>query len=64
MGLYGYNELTLDFQILANKSYPTKLEIILYLSFFVAYAIKLPIILFYTWLPGTHGKHIIVHACF
>jgi len=56
MGLYGSNEPTLDFQILANKSYPTKLEIILYLSFFVAYAVKLPIIPFHTWLPNIHGE--------
>jgi NAD(P)H-quinone oxidoreductase subunit 4 len=56
MGLYGSNEPTLDFQILANKSYPTELEIILYLSFSVAYAVKLPIIPFHTWLPDTHGE--------
>jgi len=30
MGLYGSTEPTLDFQILANKSYPIELEIILY----------------------------------
>nr|AND48364.1 subunit 4 of NADH-plastoquinone oxidoreductase [Eosphagnum rigescens] len=56
MGLYGSNGPTLDFQVLANKSYPTELEIILYLSFSVAYAVKLPIIPFHTWLPDTHGE--------
>jgi NAD(P)H-quinone oxidoreductase subunit 4 len=56
VGLYGSNEPTLDFQILGNKSYPTKLEIILYLSFSLAYVIKLPIISFHTWLLDTHGK--------
>jgi NAD(P)H-quinone oxidoreductase subunit 4 len=56
MGFYGSNEPTLDFQILASKSYPTKLEIIIYLSFFVAYAVKLPIIPFHTWLPNTDGE--------
>jgi NAD(P)H-quinone oxidoreductase subunit 4 len=35
VGLYGFNEPTLDFQILANKSYPTKLEIIVYLRLFI-----------------------------
>jgi len=33
MGLYGSNELTLDFQNLSTKSYPIELEIILYLGF-------------------------------
>jgi len=51
MGLYGSNKPTLDFQILANKSYPIKLEIILYLSFSIVYAIKLPIELF-TYIIG------------
>ncbi len=56
MGLYRSNEPTLDFQILANKSYPTKLKIILYLSFSIAYVVKLSIIPFYTWLLDTHGE--------
>jgi len=56
MGLYGSNEPTLDFQILTNKSYPRKLKIILYFSFYVAYVVKLPIIPFHTWLPNTHGE--------
>nr|YP_009041062.1 NdhD [Tetraphis pellucida]AIB08499.1 NdhD [Tetraphis pellucida] len=56
MGLYGSNELTLDFQNLSNKSYPIELEIILYLGFFVAYAVKLPIFPLHTWLPDTHGE--------
>jgi NAD(P)H-quinone oxidoreductase subunit 4 len=56
MGFYGSNEPTLDFQILANKSYPAKLEIILYLSFSIAYDVKLPIIPFHAWLFDTHGK--------
>jgi NAD(P)H-quinone oxidoreductase subunit 4 len=56
MGLYGSNEPTLDFQILANKSYPIELEIILYLSFYVAYVVKLPIIPFHTWPPDIHGE--------
>jgi NAD(P)H-quinone oxidoreductase subunit 4 len=56
MGLYGSNEPTINFQILVNKSFPTKLEIILYLSFSIAYAIKLSIIPFHTWLPNIHGE--------
>nr|YP_009559713.1 NADH dehydrogenase subunit D [Lycopodium clavatum]AZU95765.1 NADH dehydrogenase subunit D [Lycopodium clavatum] len=55
-GLYRFNEPTLDFQILANRSYPIALEIVLYLSFFVTYAVKLPIFPLHTWLPDTHGE--------
>nr|QTT78456.1 NADH dehydrogenase subunit 4 [Andreaea rupestris var. fauriei] len=56
MGFYGSNEPTLDFQNLSNKSYPIELEIILYLGFFIAYAVKLPIFPLHTWLPDTHGE--------
>nr|YP_010139939.1 NdhD [Rhodobryum laxelimbatum]QQK56238.1 NdhD [Rhodobryum laxelimbatum] len=56
MGFYGSNQLTLDLQTLSNKSYPIELEIILYLGFFIAYAVKLPIFPLHTWLPDTHGE--------
>ena len=56
MGFYGSNQLTLDLQSLSNKSYPIELEIILYLGFFIAYAVKLPIFPLHTWLPDTHGE--------
>nr|YP_009563794.1 NADH-plastoquinone oxidoreductase subunit 4 [Isoetes yunguiensis]QAX27874.1 NADH-plastoquinone oxidoreductase subunit 4 [Isoetes yunguiensis]UQV94454.1 NADH-plastoquinone oxidoreductase subunit 4 [Isoetes sp. CL-2022b] len=56
MSLYGSDEPTLDSQNLANKSYPIVLEIVLYLSFPVAYAVKLPIFPLHTWLPDTHGE--------
>lgn len=56
MGLYGSNEPTLDFERLANQSYPVALEIIFYFGFFIAYAVKSPIIPLHTWLPNTHGE--------
>nr|QWW92516.1 NADH dehydrogenase subunit 4 [Megaceros flagellaris] len=56
MGLYGSNSPTLDFEILANRSYPIGLEVILYLGFLVAYAAKLPMVPLHTWLPDTHGE--------
>nr|YP_010932000.1 NADH-plastoquinone oxidoreductase subunit 4 [Pleurozia acinosa]WKR35022.1 NADH-plastoquinone oxidoreductase subunit 4 [Pleurozia acinosa] len=45
-----------DFQTLINKTYPLELEVIIYLSFLIAYAVKLPILPFHTWLPDTHGE--------
>nr|YP_010174676.1 NADH-plastoquinone oxidoreductase subunit 4 [Salvadora persica]QSJ55446.1 NADH-plastoquinone oxidoreductase subunit 4 [Salvadora persica] len=56
IGLYGSNEPTLNFEILTNQSYPIALEIIFYIGFLIAFAVKLPIIPFHTWLPDTHGE--------
>nr|YP_009524982.1 NADH-plastoquinone oxidoreductase subunit 4 [Meconopsis racemosa]YP_010308333.1 NADH dehydrogenase subunit 4 [Meconopsis racemosa var. racemosa]UER99638.1 NADH-plastoquinone oxidoreductase subunit 4 [Meconopsis punicea]AXR92257.1 NADH-plastoquinone oxidoreductase subunit 4 [Meconopsis racemosa]AXR92341.1 NADH-plastoquinone oxidoreductase subunit 4 [Meconopsis racemosa]AXR92425.1 NADH-plastoquinone oxidoreductase subunit 4 [Meconopsis racemosa]AXR92509.1 NADH-plastoquinone oxidoreductase su len=56
MGLYASNEPTLNFETLANKSYPVALEIIFYFGFLIAYAVKSPIIPLHTWLPDTHGE--------
>nr|YP_009572086.1 NdhD [Veratrum japonicum]QBI37678.1 NdhD [Veratrum japonicum] len=56
MGLYGSNEPTLDFERLANQSYPVVLEILFYFGFLIVYAVKLPIIPLHTWLPDTHGE--------
>jgi NAD(P)H-quinone oxidoreductase subunit 4 len=56
MAFYESDVSTFDFHILMAKSYPMKLEIIIYLSFILAYAVKLPIIPFHTWLPDTHGE--------
>lgn len=56
MGLYGSNEPTLNFETVANQSYPLALEILLYFGFLIAFAVKLPIIPLHTWLPDTHGE--------
>nr|YP_010396441.1 NADH-plastoquinone oxidoreductase subunit 4 [Holoptelea grandis]QWK47653.1 NADH-plastoquinone oxidoreductase subunit 4 [Holoptelea integrifolia]QWK47740.1 NADH-plastoquinone oxidoreductase subunit 4 [Holoptelea integrifolia]UQJ74779.1 NADH-plastoquinone oxidoreductase subunit 4 [Holoptelea grandis] len=54
--LYGSNEPTLNFETSANQSYPVATEILFYLGFFIAFAVKLPIIPLHTWLPDTHGE--------
>nr|YP_010048299.1 NADH-plastoquinone oxidoreductase subunit 4 [Pilea verrucosa]YP_010156255.1 NADH-plastoquinone oxidoreductase subunit 4 [Pilea monilifera]YP_010734725.1 NADH-plastoquinone oxidoreductase subunit 4 [Pilea notata]QPK42909.1 NADH-plastoquinone oxidoreductase subunit 4 [Pilea verrucosa]QQY85856.1 NADH-plastoquinone oxidoreductase subunit 4 [Pilea monilifera]WEH01698.1 NADH-plastoquinone oxidoreductase subunit 4 [Pilea notata] len=54
--LAGSNEPTLNFEKSANQSYPVELEILFYIGFFIAFAVKLPIIPFHTWLPDTHGE--------
>nr|WMV00888.1 NADH-plastoquinone oxidoreductase subunit 4 [Terniopsis yongtaiensis]WMV01196.1 NADH-plastoquinone oxidoreductase subunit 4 [Terniopsis yongtaiensis]WMV01273.1 NADH-plastoquinone oxidoreductase subunit 4 [Terniopsis yongtaiensis] len=56
MALYGSNEPTFDFQILSNQCYPFILELLFYIGFFIAFAVKLPIIPLHTWLPDTHGE--------
>lgn len=44
IGLYGSNEPTFNFETLANQSYPVALEIIFYIGFLIAFAVKSPII--------------------
>nr|YP_009170116.1 NADH-plastoquinone oxidoreductase subunit 4 [Larrea tridentata]ALE28906.1 NADH-plastoquinone oxidoreductase subunit 4 [Larrea tridentata] len=56
IGLYGSNQPTLNFETSANQSYPIALEIIFYIGFFIAFAVKLPILPLHTWLPDTHGE--------
>ena len=56
IAFYKSNSSTFDFQILMSKTYPLELEVVIYLSFLLAYAVKLPIIPFHTWLPDTHGE--------
>lgn len=56
LALYGSNEPTLNFETSVNQSYPVVLEIIFYIGFFIAFAVKSPIIPLHTWLPDTHGE--------
>nr|YP_010399946.1 ndhD [Nowellia curvifolia]UQM88712.1 ndhD [Nowellia curvifolia] len=56
IAFYNSNISTFDLEFLSGKNYPLGLEIIIYLSFLFAYAVKLPIIPFHTWLPDTHGE--------
>uniref|UniRef100_UPI0031F45598 NADH-plastoquinone oxidoreductase subunit 4 n=1 Tax=Platylobium rotundum TaxID=3041826 RepID=UPI0031F45598 len=56
MGLYGSNEPTFNFETLTHQSYPLALEILFYVGFLIAFAVKSPIIPLHTWLPDTHGE--------
>ena len=56
MSFYSSNEPTLNFESLTNQSYPVALEIIFYIGFLIAFAVKSPIIPLHTWLPDTHGE--------
>ncbi len=55
MAFYGDN-FTFDMQAIAAKQYPFNLELLLYGGLFIAYAVKLPIFPFHTWLPDAHGE--------
>ena len=52
MGFYSSNEPILNFESLTNQSYPVALEIIFYMGFLIAFAVKSSIIPLHTWLPN------------
>ncbi|MBC6418548.1 MAG: NAD(P)H-quinone oxidoreductase subunit 4 [Prochloron sp. SP5CPC1] len=55
MAFYG-DTFTFDMRAIAAKEFPFNLEILLYGAFLFAYAVKLPIFPFHTWLPDAHGE--------
>ena len=55
MGFYSSNEPTLNFESLSNQSYPMALEIIFYMGFLIAFALK-SLIPLHTCLLDTHGE--------
>lgn len=55
MAFYG-DTISFDMQTLMAKEFPLRLQLFLYSGFLIAYAVKLPIIPFHTWLPDAHGE--------
>ncbi len=47
---------TLDMAELSTKTYPLTFQLLCFAGLFVAYAVKLPIVPFHTWLPDAHGE--------
>jgi len=48
--------ITFDYQALRNTTMDPKLEFILMLGFFIAFAVKFPIVPFHSWLPDAHSQ--------
>ncbi|MEM7579563.1 MAG: NAD(P)H-quinone oxidoreductase subunit 4 [Mastigocoleus sp.] len=55
MAFYG-DTVTFDMRSLGTKDFPLNFELLMYGAFFIAYAVKLPIIPLHTWLPDAHGE--------
>jgi NAD(P)H-quinone oxidoreductase subunit 4 len=55
LAFYG-GDVTFDMHALGLKNYPLQFQLWIYAAFFIAYAVKLPIIPFHTWLPDAHGE--------
>ncbi|HEU4683135.1 MAG TPA: NADH-quinone oxidoreductase subunit M [Nitrospira sp.] len=52
--LYFYGGRTFDIQALSQVGYPAGLQAWLFLAFFAAFAVKVPMFPFHTWLPDAH----------
>jgi NADH-quinone oxidoreductase subunit M len=48
--------VTFDYQTLLNTQLSSELEWVLMLGFFIAFAVKFPIVPFHGWLPDTHTQ--------
>jgi len=57
VGLALYFETgTLNMVELSKQNYPVVFQLLCFAGLFVAYAVKLPIFPFHTWLPDAHGE--------
>ncbi len=54
--LYHAGGRTLDILALSNMSHPFKLQCWLFLAFFAAFAVKVPMFPVHTWLPDAHTE--------
>jgi NADH-quinone oxidoreductase subunit M len=52
--LYFYGGHTFDILALSQVTYPAALQTWVFLAFFVAFAVKVPMFPFHTWLPDAH----------
>ena len=52
--LYFYGGHTFDILALSQVTYPAALQTWLFLAFFAAFAVKVPMFPFHTWLPDAH----------
>ncbi|HSB45471.1 MAG TPA: NADH-quinone oxidoreductase subunit M [Nitrospira sp.] len=54
LALYFYGGHTFDILALSQVTYPASLQMWLFLAFFAAFAVKVPMFPFHTWLPDAH----------
>ncbi|RYZ84104.1 MAG: NADH-quinone oxidoreductase subunit M, partial [Moraxellaceae bacterium] len=50
------NVLTFDYAALRNTQMTERTEMILMLGFFIAFAVKFPVVPFHSWLPDAHSQ--------
>ena len=52
--LYFYGGHTFDIMALSRTTYPVSIQMWLFFAFFAAFAVKVPMFPFHTWLPDAH----------
>ena len=56
LGLHVEGGHTFDIVALTQQDYSSTAQLWMFLAFFLAFAIKLPMLPFHTWLPGAHAE--------
>jgi NADH-quinone oxidoreductase subunit M len=56
LGLYLEGGHTFDIVALSNHTYSSDVQFWIFLAFFVAFAVKMPMLPFHTWLPDAHSE--------
>lgn len=56
LGLYLAGGYTYDLLVLSEQTYSSTTQFWLFLAFFFAFAIKMPMVPFHTWLPDAHSE--------
>lgn len=56
LGLYLEGGQTYDMLVLSEQTYSSKTQFWLFLALFLAFAIKMPMVPFHTWLPDAHSE--------
>lgn len=56
LGLYLEGGRTFDVLALADHTYSSQAQFWMFLAFFLAFAIKMPMLPFHTWLPDAHSE--------
>ncbi len=56
LGLYLEGGHTYDLLVLSEQTYASTTQFWLFLAFFLAFAIKMPMVPFHTWLPAAHAE--------
>ena len=56
LGVYLNGGHTYDLLVLSEQTYSSNTQFWLFLAFFLAFAIKMPMVPFHTWLPDAHSE--------
>ena len=56
LGIYLNGGHTYDLLVLSEQTYTSNQQFWLFLAFFLAFAIKMPMVPFHTWLPDAHSE--------